>query len=112
MKSIKTYERFILETQTEFDLDFALSKIKDFYSQSQIEKMIRDEVDNWVEDTESMEYENPMDWYSNNGSGEVEEIVIDQLMDWYEGEYSTELTDSQRVDLSNQIIATYSELQF
>lgn len=112
MKSIKRYERFILETQTEFDLDFALLKIKDFYSQSQIEKMIRDEVGNWIEDTESREYENPMDWYSSHGSGEVEEIVIDQLMDWYEGEYSTELTDSQRVDLSNQIIATYSELQF
>lgn len=112
MKSIKTYERFILETLIEFDPDFALSKIKDFYSQSQIEKMIRDEVDNWVEDTESSEYENPMDWYSNNGSGEVEEIVIDQLMDWYEREYVTELTDSQRVDLSNKIIATYSELQF
>ena len=35
------------------------------------------------------------------------ELVVEQLIDWYEEEFSQDLTDEQREELSKRIIETY-----
>ncbi len=109
MKTIKTYETFMgKQVPQDFDADFAVAKIKHFYSDYDVKNMVDDEIVNWVdEDQIGDKYEDAIDWYYSNGSGEVEEVVIDQLIDWYEKEFQTELTEEQRDELSKRIIKSY-----
>ena len=103
MKIVKTYENFM-----DFDPDFAIAKIKHFFSDYDVKNMVDDEIENWVEDEQiGDDYEGKVDWYYDNASGEAEEVVIDQLINWYENEYQKELTDEQRDQLSELIIKSY-----
>lgn len=112
MRVVKTYETFVgKEVPTEFDADFAMAKIKHFYSEYDVKNMIDDEIPNWVEEDQiGDKYEGPVDWYYDNGYGEVEEVVSDQLIDWYEIEFQKQLTEEQREDLSQRIIKSYPGL--
>jgi hypothetical protein len=106
MKIVKTYENFM-----DYDPDFAVVKIKHFFSEYDVKNMIDDEIENWVEEEQIADnYEGKVDWYYENASGEAEEVVIDQLIDWYEKEFKKELSDEQREDLSQRIIKSYPGL--
>jgi hypothetical protein len=109
MKIVKTYENFIgKKVPTDFDADFAVAKIKHFYSDYDVKNMVDDEIVNWVDEEQiGDKYEDAIDWYYSNGSGAVEEVVIDQLIDWYEKEFQKELTEEQRKQLSDRIIKEY-----
>ena len=109
MKTIRTYENFIgKEVSQDFDADFAIAKIKHFYDDYEVKSMVDDEIENWVEEDQiGDDYEGKIDWYYDNGSGEAEEVVVDQLIDWYEKEFQKELTEEQREQLSNRIIKEY-----
>jgi hypothetical protein len=103
MKTIKTYENFM-----DFDPDFAIAKIKHFYSDYDVKNMVDDEIENWVEDDQiSDNYEGKVDWYYDNASGEAEEVVIGQLINWYEDEFKKELNEEQKDQLSKVIIKEY-----
>jgi hypothetical protein len=106
MKTIKTYENFM-----DFDPNFAIAKIKHFFSEYDVKSMVDDETKNWVEEDQIGDsYEDAIDWYYDNGSGEAEEVVVDELINWYETEFKKELTDEQREELSNTIIKEYDFL--
>jgi BioD-like phosphotransacetylase family protein len=103
MKTIKTYENFM-----DFDPDFAIAKIKHFYSDYDVKNMVDNEIENWVEDDQiSNNYEGKVDWYYDNASGEAEEVVIGQLINWYEDEFKKELNEEQKDQLSKVIIKEY-----
>jgi hypothetical protein len=110
MKLIKLYEAFIgKEVPTDFDVDFAVAKIKHFYSEYDVKNMVDDEIENWVEDDQIGDnYEDKVDWYYDNASGEAEEVVISQLINWYEDEFKKELTEEQKIQLYEIIIKEYS----
>ena len=109
MKLIKLYEAFIgKEVPTDFDADFAVAKIKHFYSEYDVKNMVDDEIENWVEDDQIGDnYEGKVDWYYDNASGEAEEVVIGQLINWYEDEFKKELTEEQKNQLYEIIIKEY-----
>lgn len=103
MKTIKTYENFM-----DFDPDFAIAKIKHFYSDYDVKNMVDDEIENWVEDDQIGDnYEGKVDWYYDNASGEAEEVVIGQLINWYEDEFKKELDEEQKEQLFKRIIKEY-----
>lgn len=103
MKIVKTYENFM-----DFDPDFAIAKIKHFYSEYDVKNMVDDEIENWVEEEQIGDnYEGKVDWYYDNASGEAEEVVIDQLIDWYEKQFNKKLTEEQRDQLSQRIVKEY-----
>ena len=112
MRIVKKYESFIgKEVPTEFDPNFAIAKIKHFFPEYDVKSMVDDEIKNWVEEDQIGDnYEDDIDWYYDNGSGEAEEVVVDQLIDWYQTEFKKELTDEQRGELSNMIIKEYEFL--
>ena len=56
------------------------------------------------------EYETKREWYDERGSG-AEEIVADVMVDWYENEFSHELTELQKEELSKKLINVYDSLQ-
>ena len=103
MKTIKTYENFM-----DFDPDFAIAKIKHFYSDYDVKNMVDDEIENWIEDDQIGDnYEGKVDWYYDNASGEAEEVVIGQLINWYEDEFKKELDEEQKDQLFKRIIKEY-----
>ena len=118
MKLVKKYESFIGKTvSTEFDADFAMAKIKHFYSEYEVKDLFDDELPNWVDDSVYQNFEDVCDWFYDNSIDDsdlkkniaisVSDIVSDQLIDWYEREFKIELTEPQRQELSKRIIKTY-----
>ncbi len=106
MRIVKTYENFM-----DFDPEFAMAKIKHFYTDYDVKNMVDDEIPNWVEEDQIGDnHEGAVDWYYDNGSGEAEEVVIDQLINWYESEFKKELTEEQREQLSQRIVKSYPGL--
>ena len=120
MRVVKTYETFI----GEFDADFVMAKIKHFYSDFKIKEMFDEELPNWVDENEvGDKYEDVYDWFYDSHSEDsknpdiiskkrqiafaTSELVVEQLIDWYEEEFSQNLTDEQREELSKRIIETY-----
>ena len=120
MKVVKAYENF-----RDFDPDFAIAKIKHFYSEYEVKNMVDDELQNWISLEEIPEkYNDIYEWFYDSHPGDitnkqkmfdkqrdiaiaVSEITVDRLVDWYEREFKTELTDEQRDVLSKRIIKTY-----
>jgi hypothetical protein len=119
MRIVKTYENF-----REFDADFVMAKIKHFYSDFKIKEMFDEELPNWVDENEvGDKYEDVCDWFYDSHSEDsknpdiiskkrqiafaTSELVVEQLIDWYEEEFSQDLTDEQREELSKRIIETY-----
>ena len=118
MKLVKKYEAFIgKEISQEFDADFAMAKIKHFYSEYEVKDLFDDELPNWVDDSVYQNFEDVCDWFYDNSIDDsdikkniaisVSDIVSDQLIDWYEREFKFELTETQREELSKRIIKTY-----
>ena len=120
MRVVKTYETFI----GEFDSDFGMAKIKHFYTDFKIKEMFDEELPNWVDENEvGDKYEDVYDWFYDSHSEDsknpdiiskkrqiafaTSELVVEQLIDWYEEEFSQDLTDEQREELSKRIIETY-----
>ena len=120
MRVVKTYETFI----GEFDSDFVMAKIKHFYTDFKIKEMFDEELPNWVDENEvGDKYEDVYDWFYDSQSEDsknpdiiskkrqiafaTSELVVEQLIDWYEEEFSQDLTDEQREELSKRIIETY-----
>lgn len=126
MKIVKTYESFLdKKVFSEFDVDFAIAKIKHFYSEYDVKNIFDDEIVNWVDEDEIPDkYENVWDWFyektfADNPEREklyakqrevaiaVSEITVDRLIDWYEKEFNMELSEEQREELSKRIIKAY-----
>jgi hypothetical protein len=118
MKLVKKYEAFIgKEISQEFDADFAMAKIKHFYSEYEVKDLFDDELPNWVDDSVYQNFEDVCGWFYDNSIDDsdlkkniaisVSDIVSDQLIDWYEREFKIELTEPQREELSKRIIKTY-----
>lgn len=112
-KYLKKFESF-----DEFDIDFAMAKIKHHFSDYDVKNMVDDEIDNWVDDSNlteknrnGHEYETKREWYDDHGKGAAEEVVADEISDWYEREFKKELTDDQKKELTKKLLSTYDSLQ-
>lgn len=94
MKTIKTYETFF---EKEFDINFALSKIKHFHSEYDVKNMVDEEIEELVDELNlSDKYETKREWYDDRGNGEAEELTAERLVDWYESEWGKELTEEEK----------------
>lgn len=119
MKIVKTYENFITkEVNDGFDPEFAMAKIKHFFSEYDVKNLVDDEIENWVDDSNlselnrsGQEYETKREWYDDHGSGEAEEVVADQLANWYQKEFKKELTEEELEVLIKKIYETYGTLE-
>lgn len=119
MRVLKKYENF-----REFDIDFAVAKIKHFYTDHKVKDLFDDELQNWISEDEIGEgWEDIYDWFYDNYKEEsltnevitkkrqlalaVSDMVVEQIIDWYENNFEFELTQEQKDLLSERIIETY-----
>jgi hypothetical protein len=109
---VKTYENFL-----EFDINFAIAKIKHFWSEYDVKDLVDEEIEELVDDISlsditlsskrlgrEVEYETKREWYDDHGNGEAEELAAERLVDWYETEFNKELTEEQKLSLTSSLL--------
>lgn len=96
------------ESVEEFDLDFAMSKIKEEYSDMDVAKMFDEELLEWVDPHWEDEYESEYDWYMDHNNGEAQDVVIEHIINWYRKEFNKEVKDEDFSELFNEIKSHYN----
>lgn len=108
MNYLKLFENFEQDQKNlnnEFDLEFALAKIKDEFNFDKVKKMLDDEILEWIPE-------------GNQESSEevtqqaAQDIIIEHMIDWYEKTYpSTTITEEVKNKLIEGIKRDYNFLK-
>ena len=96
MKHLRKYNE-----STQLDIDFAIVKIREYFSEEKVAEMVSKEISEWSDDDE---------FYSNNGNGEAEEVIIQEMINWFKREFSKQIEESDFAALEDEIKATYQVL--
>ena len=96
MKHLRKYNESV-----GLDIDFAIVKIREYFSEEKVAEMVSKEISEWSDDDE---------FYSNNGNGEAEEVVIQEMINWFKREFSKQIEESDFAALEDEIKATYQAL--
>jgi len=104
MKYLKKYN----ENSEEFDVTFAMSKIKEKYSEQEVAEMVDEEILNWVDPNWEEDYESEYDWYIDHNNDEAQDVVIEQIINWYKKEYNKELSIDEYSELFDEIKYHYN----
>ena len=96
MKHLRKYNE-----SASLDIDFAIVKIREYFSEEEVVEMVSKEIAEWSDDDE---------FYSNNGNGEAEEVVIQEMINWFKREFSKQIEESDFSALEDEIKATYQTL--
>jgi hypothetical protein len=94
MKYLRNYNENI-------DTDFAIVKIREHFSEEEVASMVKKEISEWVDDE---------DFYSTNGNGEAEEVVIQEMINWFKREFSKQIEEDEFAALEDEIRAAYQVL--
>jgi hypothetical protein len=92
------------ENNHEFDLNLAISKIKNEFPETKVKDMFNDEWPNWVDE----EHSEDLNWYLKGSNGEAEEIVYDQIIDWFKKEFKIKISEEDENRLTNLLKKTYN----
>jgi hypothetical protein len=101
MKYLKKYN----ESQDQQDPEFAITKIKEEYSQDKVQNMLEKEIKQWIPDEEDP------DFYSTSGNGEAEDVIINQMIGWFDKKYYS-LSDENFEKVKQLILKEYEFLNF
>jgi hypothetical protein len=93
------------ESLESFDVDFAITKIKEQFPFDKVKEMLDKEVLEWDEDSSS---------YYQLSNGEAENAIIIYLMDWYSSKYPSSqfFSSDDEYDLSDAIQKEYNFLKY
>ena len=101
MKHLKKYN----ESQDQQDPEFAITKIKEEYSQDKVQNMLEKEIKQWIPNEEDP------DFYSTSGNGEAEDVIINQMIGWFDKKYYS-LSDENFEKVKQLILKEYEFLNF
>ena len=105
MKHIKRYKVF--EGVDTFNIDDAMSSIRNAYSQDAVESAFDNEVINWVDDDWSDDFDSEYDWYIDHNNGEAQDVVIGEMINWYKRTYEKDISDEDYSELFDEIKSEY-----
>jgi hypothetical protein len=96
------------ETSTiQFDLDLAITRIKEEYSDNEVASRYDLEIMEWVDPDWEDDYECEYDWYIDHNNGEAQDVVIGEMIDWYKRTYDKDISDDDYSDLFDEIKSEY-----
>lgn len=109
MRYLNKYSKFNEnDSSEEFDIDFAMSKIKEKFSEEEVVAMYDEELLEWVDSSwEEDGYDSEYDWYVDHNNGEAQDVVITQIINWYKKEYNKDLSIDDHSDLFDEIKSEY-----
>jgi len=93
--------KYLRKYNENIDTDFAIVKIREHFSEEEVAGMVKKEISEWVDDE---------DFYSNNGNGEAEEVVIQEMINWFKREFSKQIEEDEFVALEDEIRTAYQVL--
>lgn len=108
MRYLKTYESSV----SQFDLNFAMAKIKEQFDEDKVISMFDEEVLEWVDSDWQDDYESEYDWYMDHNNGEAQDSVINQIIHWYKKEFDKRLSIDEHSDLFDAIKSEYDCLNY
>jgi len=94
-----------------FDLEFAMTKIKEHFNEDKVTERLDDEILNWVDSDWEDECESEYDWYGDYGNHEAEDVVINDMIGWYKENYLKDLSSDDEVSLFHAIEEEYDCLR-
>lgn len=109
MKYLKKYNE---NKESDFDLYFAMSKIKEKYSDEDVANMFDEELLEWVDPDWEEDYESEYDWYMDHNNGEAQDVVIEHIINWYKKEFNRKLSPDDEVKLFKSIKSNYSVIDY
>ena len=104
---MKFIKKFNENVESEFDLDLAITKIKEQFSDEEVITNYDEEILNWVEEDWADDYDSEYDWYIDHNNGEAQDVVVSDIISWYKGEFSKELSLDEYSDLYDAIKSEY-----
>lgn len=104
---MKFIKKFNENVESEFDLDLAITKIKEQFSDEEVISNYDEEILNWVEEDWADDYDSEYDWYIDHNNGEAQDVVVSDIISWYKGEFSKELSLDEYSDLYDAIKSEY-----
>jgi hypothetical protein len=105
---MKYLRRFNENSESDFDLELAMTKIKEKYADEKVAEMFDEEILEWVDENWQDNYESEYDWYMDHNNGEAQDVIIEQIIDWYKREYGKSLSDNEHSELFDEIKSHYS----
>jgi hypothetical protein len=93
------------ESFQNFDVDFAITKIKQHFSFDKVQEILEKEVLEWMPDEEGS-------YYSEHSNGEAEDAIITHLIDWYSSKYPSGYSDENEEVLRKAIQKTFNFLNY
>lgn len=109
MKYLRKYNE---SESPEFDLDFAIAKIREHFPEDTVIETYDNEVMEWIDDDWADEYESEYDWYVDHNNGEAQDVVINSLINWFTQTYNKNLSANQHCDLHDRIKQEYDCLNY
>lgn len=98
------------ETSTnKFDLDLAITRIKEEYSDNEVSARYDNEIMEWIDSDweEDGDYESEYDWYMDHNNGEAQDVVIGEMINWYKRTYDKDISDEDYSELFDEIKSEY-----
>jgi hypothetical protein len=100
--------KFNENSESDFDLEFAMSKIKENYSEDKVVEMFDEELLEWVDPDWEEDYESEYDWYVDHNNGEAQDVVIESIINWYRSEFNKKLSSNDYSKLFDEIKSNYN----
>jgi hypothetical protein len=100
--------KFNENSESDFDLEFAMSKIKENYSEDKVVEMFDEELLEWVDPDWEEDYESEYDWYVDHNNGEAQDVVIESIINWYRSEFNKKLSSNDYSELFDEIKSNYN----
>jgi hypothetical protein len=100
MKYIKGFNENV---ESGFDLDLAITKIKEHFSEEEVISNYDEEILNWIEEDWADDYDSEYEWYIDHNNGEAQDVIISDIINWYKKEFSKELSIDDYSELHDAI---------
>ena len=95
------------ETTGQFDLDLAITRVKEEYSDDEVAARYDNEIMEWVDPDWEEDYECEYDWYIDHNNGEAQDVVIGEMINWYKRTYDKDMSDEDYSELFDEIKSEY-----
>jgi hypothetical protein len=95
------------QEKSTFDLDLAITRVKEEYSDNEVASRYDNEIMEWVDPDWEEDYECEYDWYIDHNNGEAQDVVIGEMIDWYKSTYDKDISDDDYSELFDEIKSEY-----
>jgi hypothetical protein len=97
------------QEKSTFDLDLAITRVKEEFSDDEVATRYDDEMMNWIDSDweEDGDYDSEYDWYIDHNNGEAQDVVIEEMIKWYKSTYDKDMSDDDYSDLFDEIKSEY-----